>query len=545
MMILPRSYVQAIPRRTRSMEFSEKTSHKTTRSPSGSTRTKSPRSPSLFSSRDSSPAKSVSHGVRIKVQKPSPSPASDHENVPQRPPPTPLSEKVLLRRRRESATDILSSTAIPIRRKPRGRPSQRLPKGDHVANFSTLIMGDVKPHSTGSLPKSASNSNLEVLFGNMDELLEEGQMYVGSEGFDSSVLSTRSLSDDSVMSFPSPDNLVSDDCHSQHSDASTSVPERRLRQIALSEDCSDDHPLALPSKVDDPVDYPEAPVSPPARSPLARDRSTKKPRTSLRSGLSASLKALKSAAQSVSNRSSSDAATVHAPTLFDFHPALTDDRRPPPSLDEPGPELRRYLNPPPLDSAAQLNTWQDHRHSNFDNPPSRTEPRRRSPRGKKTRGGRSPSPPGTNPRIHDLPAVVQLADCLPPSVRTEHASSPPIWLTQDGTPVNKSTAISLLYDPNANEGKGEPAGLRHREPRENRDFLRVFVCEMQMRRNGKLSDDLGVGRARLWLPPANNDRNPEPAAKRDGDEVAVAEPGRVRQKKSAKERMICLNMDDL
>jgi hypothetical protein len=41
---------------------------------------------------------------------------------------------------------------------------------------------------------------------------------------------------------------------------------------------------------------------------------------------------------------------------------------------------------------------------------------------------------------------------------------------------------------------------RQREPRENRDFLRVFVCEMNMRKSGKLSDE-AVGHARLWLPP--------------------------------------------
>jgi hypothetical protein len=41
---------------------------------------------------------------------------------------------------------------------------------------------------------------------------------------------------------------------------------------------------------------------------------------------------------------------------------------------------------------------------------------------------------------------------------------------------------------------------RQREPRENSDFLRVIVLEMNMRRSGKL-DAKSAGHARVWLPP--------------------------------------------
>jgi hypothetical protein len=41
---------------------------------------------------------------------------------------------------------------------------------------------------------------------------------------------------------------------------------------------------------------------------------------------------------------------------------------------------------------------------------------------------------------------------------------------------------------------------RQREPRENGDFLRMVVLEMNMRRNGKLRDDIPT-RAKVWLPP--------------------------------------------
>ena len=40
---------------------------------------------------------------------------------------------------------------------------------------------------------------------------------------------------------------------------------------------------------------------------------------------------------------------------------------------------------------------------------------------------------------------------------------------------------------------------KQREPRENSDFLRVIVLEMNMRKVGKLGEG-SPGRARLWLP---------------------------------------------
>lgn len=428
--------------------------------------------------------------------------------------------------------------------------SQRLPKGDHVANFSTLLADDLKAHSTGNMPRSVSGSNLEGLFGNMDELLEEGQMFIGSEGLDCGILTTRSMSDGSLSSLPSPNDYTSDDHASQHSAGSHVAPDRRFRHFVTSEDCTDDHPLSLPSEDENTLTTRPSSTSPPPTLRVLAGKSDKKPRQSLTSSLSASLKALKSAAQSVSHRNPTPPSDARPKSIFDFHPSLTDDRRPPPSLESPNAELRRYLSPPPLDSAAQLHFWQDHRHSKFDTPPhapqTERESRRRSPKGKRGLSARSPSPPGSNPRIAELPAIVPLASCLPPSIRTEHASSPPIWLTQDGTPVNKNTAIPLLYDPDANDGKGEPVGVRHREPRENRDFLRVFVCEMHMRRNGKLSDDLGAGRARLWLPPVTEkDKTSSTKSRKEGEQIVAPVPVLLNKKRSARERLVCMSAGDV
>ena len=40
--------------------------------------------------------------------------------------------------------------------------------------------------------------------------------------------------------------------------------------------------------------------------------------------------------------------------------------------------------------------------------------------------------------------------------------------------------------------------MKQREPRENPDFLRVLVGEMNMRRAGKFEAD-AAGRARMWV----------------------------------------------
>ena len=62
-------------------------------------------------------------------------------------------------------------------------------------------------------------------------------------------------------------------------------------------------------------------------------------------------------------------------------------------------------------------------------------------------------------------------------------------------------------DPNSEAGRAllSASGVRQREPRENSDFLRVVVLEMNMRREGKLES----GRARIWLPPRQSGLCPE------------------------------------
>jgi hypothetical protein len=66
----------------------------------------------------------------------------------------------------------------------------------------------------------------------------------------------------------------------------------------------------------------------------------------------------------------------------------------------------------------------------------------------------------------------------------------------------RSKSRRRTSDPFSEAGRAlsSPPVVRQREPRENSDFLRVIVLEMNMRRVGKL-DAKAVGRARIWLPP--------------------------------------------
>jgi hypothetical protein len=385
-------------------------------------------------------------------------------------------------RRRQSAQDVLAATAIPIRRKPRQRVRQRLPDGDHVTDFSRLLMDDVKPRGISS---SLNTTQFDGLFGNIDELVE-GEMIVGSAGLDAGILTTRSLSTESIASMASPDDFSSIDNTIPSLSLTRWNSDRKLPQLAISESCEEEHPLF------DKEDTNPTPVMSAPQRKTVRDRRP----TTFKSSLTASLKAIKSAAQSVSNYATSrpiqpDDFLSHS--VFDIQPSLTDDRRPPPTDDPPSPALRRYLNPDyshQSESPAQLHFWLDHRHSfgtSSDKTASEVPPSGKN-RAKKRNGKGAP------PRSQ----VVPLATCIPPAIRTAHASSPPIWLAPDGTPTNKRTAVHGTAS--ASEAGAAFGGLKQREPRENRDFLRVFVAEMEMRRHGKLRDDV-EGRARMWLPP--------------------------------------------
>ena len=385
---------------------------------------------------------------------------------------------------------LLAATTIPRRKKTKSRPSQRLPDCDHVADFSKLLLEDVKSTDDGSLAGSMSNPHFEGLFGEFHDL--SGQSSGGIEGVPGSLISVRSLSSESIPSLDDDSTETSlNDVTSPLNVVSRSTSERRLRQLSSSQDCAEDHPLLHFDHLD--PDEPSLPeIVPASSSPRLATRPTVlKSRTStFRSNLTASLRAIKSAAQTVS----SIAANPIIPpddfltrSVFSFAPELTDDKRPPPSADDPSPALRRYLNPPPKlsDSPSELHLWHDYPTSS------------RLPTSKRKGEGllESSSLP--------IPAAIPLQTCLPSTVRSAHASSPPIWLTADGTPAKRNTADSLAVGSTI---------ARQREPRENSDWLRILVLEMNMRRSGKFSEE-AESHARVALPPRTVDDKCAPAGR--------------------------------
>ncbi|RVX75048.1 hypothetical protein B0A52_01325 [Exophiala mesophila] len=462
----------------------------------------------------------------IQPQRPAPS-------ALQIPPPCP---NVTKSTRRDSVKDILSSTAIPARRKPRPRAAQRLPKGDYVADFSKLLSEDFLSPSDGTLSASWSNPQFEGLFGNIDGFMDN-QMIVGSQGLDTGIMTTRSLSSESMPSLASPDDFSTSGLPSPATLKSPS--DHKLRQMASSEDCSSEHPLLQdPTDEDDEVagtTTPELALSPLKHSNRKPFMQEKRP-ISFKSSLTASLKALRSAAQTVSNIATTPPLIQPdeflGASVFDFKPELTDDRRPPPSNAPPSAAMRRYLNPRSMiqpDSPAQLHFWLDEKP--VPGAPAKADGKQKS-KAKKKHPNQPSGTPRTKPprnRIAQLPPIVQLSTCIPSTVRTAHASSPPTWLDPDGTPSNKYRAAQILAWTNGGEGGKLECQPRPREPRDNRDFLRTYVCEANMRRCGKLKEE-AVGHAKLWLPPVVDPKD---------------EKGQKVERKIGAERWTVWSMDDL
>ncbi|KAL8999343.1 MAG: hypothetical protein Q9169_001769 [Polycauliona sp. 2 TL-2023] len=230
---------------------------------------------------------------------------------------------------------------------------------------------------------------------------------------------------------------------------------KRSKSISSSvpEECHSDHPLLVEqSEHEDGSKMTSGELT---TDDLQFPRSS---RLSFRSNLTASLRRLKYAARNMTSLAATSRddnnqaqATLSGPSHF------ADERRPLPWAEPPDPALRRYLNPITI-SPAELYSHRDHE-----------EGRRRSPR--------------------TCTASIQMQTYEPGARKSENATTPPVFVVASpphGTASVAESAVSTTSE-------------RHREPRENSDFLRVIVLEMNMRKVGKLSD-VAPGRARLWLP---------------------------------------------
>ncbi|KAL8990813.1 MAG: hypothetical protein Q9177_000619 [Variospora cf. flavescens] len=291
-------------------------------------------------------------------------------------------------------------------------------------------------------PLGEVDNDTGLVFGT-DELMLESLSPLGS-------LSTESM--------PSLDT----DTESAYASSSPSTPGlpntgRRLQEIrsksissSVPKDSSEDHPLLIVPSEDESS---SSVLS--AKYEAKNETLPAWTRPSIRSNLTASLRRLKSAARKLSN--------TNSPTLLpdDNQACLTlsqasqfaSERRPLPCAEPPDPALRRYFNPITV-SPAELYTYRDI-------------------------GDHRTSPTG-------CAASIQMQTYQPGARKSERASTPPIF-------------VLAASHHSTEDGPAGSAAPRHREPRENSDFLRVIVLEMNMRKVGKLSD-AAPGRARLWLP---------------------------------------------
>jgi hypothetical protein len=138
--------------------------------------------------------------------------------------------------------------------------------------------------------------------------------------------------------------------------------EKRLKQLSPVEECASDHPL-LETETADSLDqwlaesYTASPIPP------ASTRTFPRLGSSFKSNLTASLRAIKTAAQTVSNFATPSVQSEDFLTrsLFTITPELTDDRRPLPMNEPPSPALRRYLNPV-NGSPAEMYVYHEHPH---------------------------------------------------------------------------------------------------------------------------------------------------------------------------------------
>jgi hypothetical protein len=358
-----------------------------------------------------------------------------------------------------SMATLLAMTDIP-----RQRSVRRRPKVEKPLTVSAVI--DRQQVSEKELSWTLRGSPMDILlsppgeFGDDDDSVSD--INIGS------AISTRTISVDSIPSLGG--SFLTDNASSLETPSSPSLslrgrrvsPMRKSLEPCLSPPGEEDeeHPLAgchhlaeQPEAIDSEDDAGED-------EPSSLFLGQLKPlKHAFRSNLTASFRALRSAAKSIStiNFSSipSEDLLTRSLLTIDTNVPYADERRPPVSEDIPTAEMRRYLNP----------TTSSRIESQLATVP----------------------PPGTfSASIQMQTYKVQRSKLG--SARNQAPRIPPRSSSQPSAPSEPLTAHSM------------PPTMRQREMRENSDFIRIAVMEMAMRKRGKL-DDQRPGRARWALPP--------------------------------------------
>lgn len=176
-----------------------------------------------------------------------------------------------------------------------------------------------------------------------------------------------------------------------------------------------------------------------------------------KSNLTASLRALRSAAKSFSTMNFSvppDDLITRSILTMDPKVPYADERRPPVTQDVPSAEMRRYLNP------TTRTRVEEAAHASAVPVPA--------------------PPPSIQMQTYKIQRNARPSSRSIPAASPQNGAAPPL-------PPRSELVLAA-------------PGVRQREMRENPDFIRIAVMEMAMRRSGKL-DDKKPGRARWALPP--------------------------------------------
>lgn len=341
--------------------------------------------------------------------------------------------------------------------------------------------------SEKELSWNLTKSPLDVLLTPPEDLAADDYLSVSGSQVGSTLTSTLSLN--SVPSLLSGDSYVTDPILSLESPPYGSITasqrlyqQRRTRSPVRKslepvrsppDSTTDDHPLARTAVItklpleDEDIDNAMLSDSSEETTISLLSEQFKPLKAVFKSNLTASFRALRSAAKSFSNINlpSPDDFVTQSMLAMDPKVPYTDERRPPVMKDMPSAEVRRYLNPTTRtrmeELAASSSTTLSSSHSSA-----------------------ATTPASIQMQTYKIQRNKTLSSSARASLPTEslQASSPP--------PPPARTVVDESAVP----------GMRQREMRENPDFIRIAVMEMAMRRCGKL-DDKRAGRARWALPP--------------------------------------------
>lgn len=303
-----------------------------------------------------------------------------------------------------------------------------------------------------------------------EDLDEEGYVS-GSEAGKESYLSSRTISSESV---PSLDDASVGGASVSLGTITTpsprgkkSLPTRRMQALSSPPgETIPDHPLSSPAFDIDELDFRVFEKSQAVKDDDSDATLPVVPRKSaFKSNLTASLKALRYAARSISSMASNPMITpddflTRSIISIDPQVPFTDERMPPLLDETPTAALRRYLNPTtnaPMDAHMPTSLAQT-----------------------------------TSPIKYTASIQMQTY-----KVSKSRSAIP--------GPVHRRPSTTSAEEVFAEVAAGPVA--RQRDMRENSDFIRIAVMEMMMRKNGKLDEKM-PGRAKWALPPRQPSTKP-------------------------------------